>query len=357
MSMNEQSPKAPVSPDDLAAYAIDAHEAANADDIATRLHTNPDAVRQEQDLRSAAGEFAAAVVQELPPAPGLRSRVLAEARRRRTPVEVVAGSSPIDVHRVELARAILLLRDLTVEDWARPVDPPEFAGWTVHDVVVHLVANQSLLADQLGVPVPGVVETATDNEGRTAQARARHTGRPPAHAVAELEAAAEATDTELTLRGEARLNEPIEWWGGHAATRIAVLVRGFETWTHADDIRRAIGADMIVPPPASLLTMAHTACGFVPSMLAARGAHHPGRLVRFRFSDIGGAAWDVDLGVVGGVRPAGDDAVDAEIVTEAAAICRSISARLDPRQLGYEVLGDEQLAREVIDALPALAVL
>ena len=114
---------------------------------------------------------------------------------------------------------------------------------------------------------------------------------------------------------------------------------------------------MVDPPPASLLTMAHTACGFVPSMLAARGAYHPGRLVRFRFTDLGSAAWDVDLGAVGGVRPAGDDAVDAEIVTEAAAICRSISARIDPGELTYEVFGDEQLARDVVDALPALAVL
>ena len=217
---------------------------------------------------------------------------------------MVAGSSPIDVHRVELARAILLLRDLTVDDWARPVDPPELDGWTVHDVVVHLVANESLLAYQLGVPVPGIPETATDNEGRTAQAQARHAGRSPGYAVAELEAAAEATATEVAVRGEARLDEPIDWWGGRATTRMAVLVRAFETWTHADDIRRAIGAGMVVPPPASLLTMAHTACGLVPTTLGVRGGYRPGRLVRFRFTDLGDAAWDVDL-AAGRRGPAG----------------------------------------------------
>ena len=357
MGMNDESPKAPVSPDDLAVYAIDAHDAENSDGIAAHLDASLDAVRRERDLRSAAGEFAAAVVQDVTPAPAVRSRVLADARCRREPAAMVAGSSPIDVHRVELARAILLLRDLTADDWARPVDPPEMAGWTVHDVVVHLVANESLLAYQLGVPVPGIPETATDNEGRTAQARARHAGRRPGYAVAELEAAAEATDTEVAVRGEARLDEPIDWWGGRAAIRVALLVRAFETWTHADDIRRAIRAGMVVPPPASLLTMAHTACGFVPSMLAARSAYHPGRLVRFRFADLGGAAWDVDLGAVGGVRPAGDDAVDAEIVTDAAAACRCISARVEPGELPYDVVGDEQLARDVVDALPALAVL
>jgi uncharacterized protein (TIGR03083 family) len=356
MGMNDESLNPPVSPDDLAAYALDAHDAEDAAAIAAQLAASPGDVRREQDLRSAAGEFAAAVVDDVTPAPALRSRVLAEARRRE-PAVTVAGASPIDVHRVEVARAILLLRDLTVDDWTRPVDPPEMAGWTVHDVVVHLLANESLLASQLGVPAPGIPETATDNEGRTVQAQARHASRPPADAVAELEAAAEAADTEVVARGEARLDEAIDWWGGRAATWVPLLVRAFETWTHADDIRRAIGADMVVPPPASLLTMAHAGCGFVPSMLAARGAYHPGRIVRFRFTDLGGAAWDVDLGAVGGVRPAGGDAIDAELITEAAAVCRCISARVDPQQLTYDVVGDEQLAGDVVDALPALAVL
>ena len=86
-------------------------------------------------------------------------------------------------------------------------------------------------------------------------------------------------------------------------------------------------------------------------------ADHPGRLVRFRFTDLGDAAWDVDLGGVGRVRPAGDDAVDAELAVEAAAFCRGVSARVDPRALTYDVVGDEQLAGDVVDALPALAVL
>jgi uncharacterized protein (TIGR03083 family) len=357
MGMNDELPNVPVSPDDLAAYALDAHDDADAATIVAHLAARPDAVRRERDLRAAAGEFAAAVVDDIPPATELRSRVLASAWRRRQPAAVVAGASPIDVHRVEVGRVVLLLRDLTAADWNRPVDPPELAGWTVHDVVVHLVANESLLAAQLGVPVPGIPETATDNEGRTAQARARHADGPPGHAVAELEAAAEAVDTEVAARGEARLDEPIDWLGGRDPTRVALLVRAFETWTHADDIRRAIGAAMVLPPPASLLTMTHLACDFVPRLLAARGVDHRGQLVRFRFTDLGDAAWDVELGVLDGVRPAGDDTVDAEIVTTAAAMCRGISARVDPRGLSYDVVGDAQLARDVVDSLPALAVL
>ena len=93
-----------ISPDDLAAYALDAHDAV----IAAHLDTSPDAVRREQDLRSAAGEFAAAIVDEVSPRP---SCVSGSSPRRAgaAPAEVVAGASPIDVHRLEMARAILLL--------------------------------------------------------------------------------------------------------------------------------------------------------------------------------------------------------------------------------------------------------
>jgi uncharacterized protein (TIGR03083 family) len=350
-------PRPPVSADDLAAFALDAHDPDEAAAIAAHVRAVPAAARRERALRSAAGEVAAAVVADVPPGGGLRARVLGEALSRRDAAAVVAGASPIDVHRVELARAVLLLRDLAPEDWDRPVDPPELAGWTVHDLAVHLVANETLLAHHLGVPVPGIPETATDNEGRTAQARDRHRGRPPAAAVAELEEAAEAADTAVTARGEDRLDEPIDWWGGRAATRVTLLVRAFETWTHADDIRRAVGRGMVEPPPESVLTMAHAACGFVPSMLAARDAYHPGRVLRFRFRDLGDAAWDVDLGVVDSARPAGGDPVDVEIVTEAVAFCRGVSARLPASGLPCRVVGDEALGRAVVDALPALAVL
>ena len=95
----------------------------------------------------------------------------------------------------------------------------------------------------------------------------------------------------------------------------------------------------------------------VPRTLAARGGYRPGRIARFRFTDLGDAAWDIDLGPAGAVRPAGDDAVDAEIVTEAAAICRGISARIGPAELEYTVFGDDLLVSDIIDALPALAVI
>ena len=342
--------------DDLAAYALDAHDPDDTTAIESHLLAEPGAARWEQALRDAAGALAAAGTREVDPPPDLRERVLAAARQRRPPDRSEGGASPVAIHRVEVMRLLFLLRALSPEDWSRPVDPPEFAGWSVHDVVVHLVANESLLARDLGVPVTGIPETAGDNEGRTAAAQARHRALPPARAVAELEAAAESVDDVVGPLDDAGLDGQIPWWGGSAPIRQALLVRAFETWTHADDIRRALDIPMQAPTPASLQTMTRAACGFVPAMLAVRGADHPDRVVRFRFPDLG-AAWDVNLGEIGRARPAGEDPVDAEITIDAVDLCRGIGARIPDDGLTYVSRGDDHLARDVVDSLPALAVL
>lgn len=360
MGMNDQQQPADPTLDDLAVFALDAHDPAEEGAIAAYLRAVPGAARWERTLRDVAGELAAAAAPDTGPPGDLGARVLRTATARRPAAPRVAGASPVEVHRVELSRLVLLLSDLGPGDWSRPVDPPELAGWSVHDLAVHVMANESLMADHLGEPVPGVTETEQDNEGRAAAARARHRGLPPAAAVAELEAAGEVVDavvsTIVATRGEGGLDDRIEWWGGPSAIGVVLLVRAFEAWTHADDVRRALARPEVPPPPASIHTMASRACGFAPALLAARGAHHPGRVVRFRFPDIApDAAWDVDLGVVGSVRPAGDGEADAELAMTALAFCRGISARVRPRDIEVVATGDTRLAAQVVEALPALA--
>lgn len=386
MGMNDEHSPAPdpATLDDLAVYALDAHDPDEAAAIELHLLASPAAARWERALRDTAGEYAAAGTSEIAPPPGLRARVVAAARARRAPVQRPAGhdpaerdgagpparhagalagpaeaedDSPADVHRIELQRAVLLLRGLRPGDWDRPLDPPEMAGWTVHDLAAHLAANESLLAGRLGVPVDGIPETAGDNDGRTGAARARHRELPPAAAVDELEAAAGAVDDVVTGLDGMGLDAEIDWWGLPTPVRGALMVRAFETWTHADDIRRAVDVPMLPPPAASLRAMTRVACGLVPAMLAVSGAHHAGRVVRLRFPDLARASWDVDLGGVGRVAPAGDRSADAEITIDALALCRGVGDRIPPGGLAYTSRGDADLARAVVTAVPALAVL
>ena len=269
---------------------------------------------------------------------------------------MVAGSSPIDVHRVEMARAILLLRDLTVDDWTRPVDPPEFAGWTVHDVVVHLVANESLLARPARRAGAGHPRDRHRQRGphRPGPGPAR---RPAAGAGGRRVGGGRGGDAPRS-RPAARPASTSRSTGGAAElpTWMAVLVRAFETWTHADDIRRAIGAGMVVPPPASLLTMAHAACGLVPRMLRPRRlpsrAARPVPIHRPRRRRLGRRPGSRRR------RPSGRRRRGRRRDRHRGRSHLSGNQRrIGPAELEYTVFGDDLLVSDIIDALPALAVL
>ena len=332
--MNDDSPNAPVSPDDLAAYALDAHDADDAAAIAAHLDASPDDGRREQDLRSAAGEFAAAVVNEVTPAPGLRSRVLAEARRRREPAAVVAGSSPIDVHRVEVgagdpaaarpdgrrlgppgrpARARRL-------DRSRRRGPPgrqrDAAGPPAGSA--RCPASPRPPPTTRGAPPRPMPGTPVDRR----RWQSPSWRRPPRRRPRKSPPGARPASTSRST-------------GGAAAPR-----RGLLCWC-APSRRGPTPTISVGPSGQAWSSRRRRRCSRWPMRRAAS--------CRGRSPSAGGCApddwcdsdsptsatprWDVDLGAVGGVRPAGDDAVDAEIVTEAVAVCRGISARLDPREL------------------------
>jgi uncharacterized protein (TIGR03083 family) len=348
--------RSPPSIDDLAAFALDAVDGDERRAIADHLDTDPGAAATERSLRRAAGELGAAgtVAVDTPPPSALRARVLTAAHARRAPA-APGGTTPVEMHRVELSRAIALLRTLGPDAWAEPLDPPELAGWTVHDAVVHLAANEALLAQALGVGLAGVPEEEQDNERRTAQARVRHRGRPTTEALDELESAAEAVDTHVSALTVEQLTGPVELWGRPSTVVGTLYTRSFETWTHTDDIRRATALPEAAPPPGTMHLLCRAAIGLVPHMLQARGVDVPGRVVRFRLEGPGADTWEIAL-PGGGVQPPGPTDPDVEISVGTVDLCRAVSARVPAAGLPYTSRGDTDLARRIIESLPALAV-
>ena len=309
----------------------------------------------EQALRTVAGELGAVGVVdvETAPPPALRARILAAARACRAPA-ATTELTPVDLHRIELSRAITALRHLAAGRWDRRLDPPELAGWTVHDAVVHLAANQALLAQTLHVALSGVPETETANEPRTALAWARHRHHPPTHALDELEEAAATVDAHLSRLSPDQLDRTIEFWGRTTTLARTLYARTFETWTHTDDVRRAVGAAEAPPSPPVMRQLCRAAVTVVPHMLRARGVEPPSRLVRFHLDGPGGAAWDLALpdGVAG---PAGDAEPDTELAMGTVDLCRVVSARIPEGGLRYTSRGDTDLAAQIVESLPALA--
>ena len=180
------------SPDDLAAFALDALETSELKAVEARL----DGQQPPPDLdawRQALGEVAT-LAAEQPPS-DLRDRALSSATARRPfgaalqqPEELPANeaySRTVDA----LGR---LLSELSPEDWSAPT----IEGWTVKGLVAHLVAVEEYFGRQLGLwPLEIDEALEADHLGMTQSVRRRVVGSPGAGGAGPL-AGADRSDHE-----------------------------------------------------------------------------------------------------------------------------------------------------------------
>jgi uncharacterized protein (TIGR03083 family) len=334
----------------LGAHALDALEPAEADAVDAHLATCAACAGTLALLRGTAAELAA--LTPAPPPDHLRHEVLAlAASRAQRPVE--DRGDPLDVHGIEADRLARLLTSLVDDAWTTDAGPA-FPDWTVHDLAAHLAATETLLAAQLGVD--GLTpDRATAAEARAHEAVARHRRLEPAAAVAEFVAAATAVTRAASI---ALIGGPplVQWAGTELPLDVALTHRAFEIWTHADDIRTALGRDRAAPPPASLTTMSRTVLDGLPLMMAVAEADHPGRVVELRLTGAGGGTYTLVLGLDGGVVPL-SDAPDAHLEIDVVDFCRAIADRADPSGVTYRTTGDSRLGADLVRSLPVLAVL
>jgi hypothetical protein len=132
------------------------------------------------------------------------------------------------------------------------------------------------------------------------------------------------------------------------------VVRAFELWTHADDVRRAVGRPLDQPPPAALRTMADRAVRGLPGLLLLSGVEPPPVPVRVVLTGQGGRTWDIDLDLSG--RPDAELGAPATtVVCDIVDYCRLASRRIAVDELDVDVLGDRGLGRQLLVAAQAIA--
>jgi uncharacterized protein (TIGR03083 family) len=141
--------------------------------------------------------------------------------------------------------------DLSPDRWARSTDCP---GWTVHDVLAHMVGTESQL---LGRPVPDPGEEPMPpyvrnpiGEANERWVRSRR-HMPGEQLLAEFQ---EVTGARLArLRGMSDEELAAESWtpAGPGTYRDLVLIRIFDCWVHEQDIRRALGHPGHLSGPAA----------------------------------------------------------------------------------------------------------
>lgn len=134
-----------------------------------------------------------------------------------------------------------LLHQLSTPQWSLPALP----GWSVHDVVAHLVGTERMLA---GDPVPEIDQAATPgahihndigwtNEAWVLALR----GTEPAPMVAAFDAITSRRLSALRAMGPADFDAPSWTPVGQATYGRFMEVRVFDTWMHEQDIRAAVG--------------------------------------------------------------------------------------------------------------------
>jgi uncharacterized protein (TIGR03083 family) len=329
----------------LGAYAVDACDDAEIAAVEELLVHDTDARREADELRNVASLLGA--TQALAPSPGLRDALLSRARR----VRPAPGDDPaLALYEAQTNRFEALVAELRPGDLALAT----FNGLTVGELVVHMAAMESAFAASAGTPtIPDL--TTNDIEVRTRQLIEELGDDPVPDAQALWRRSVDALRA-WAAESAGRLEVP--GLGFSMSRQSALAARAFETWTHDDDIRRALGRPLLEPPPEHLHVMADTSTRSIPLALLAIGRTRPGKKATIELTGEGGGTWTVplEMGVERPV-PGADDTADVTVRLDVVEWCRLASERLDPAAVVFEAAGDVTLVDDVFAAAPAFATL
>lgn len=133
-----------------------------------------------------------------------------------------------------------LTAELGDEDWDRPTGCP---GWSVRDVVAHVVGLEALLAGdpEPDVELTGDLDHVRDEMGRYMETHvAARRGRSVDELLAELATVADRRRAQLAGIDEVGEEVPTVMGGRGVAARV-LPIRVFDLYAHEQDVRRAVG--------------------------------------------------------------------------------------------------------------------
>lgn len=317
----------------IGAYALDACEPEEVAALDAYVEGHPEIAADVERLREAAAALGAAGA-VIPP-PGLRDRLLHVAGERVSPV------SPQEALEAETERFDALLATLAGAD----LDVVTHNGLSVHDLVSHIEAiDRAFVGEAAAVPAKYRLIGATEVQQITAETLPEHAGEAFADTVTRFRG------TRSDLVGLADRLPAEKLVAGYRCDDVLV-VRAFETWTHHDDICRALGRDETVPAPAVMRAMAELSVRSLPLAMAVRGTPRPDRIARLVLTGAGGGEWTFACGPGAAASGVADVVIRAPVVEW----CRRFADRLEPDVVPAEVEGDVELAKELVSAANAFA--
>jgi uncharacterized protein (TIGR03083 family) len=334
-------------------YALNALEGAEQAAIDSRLVGDAElastVARFQAVLEAVALDTATA-----PPAE-LAGKITQTARAQRSAGEPTGRWAtkiidPIECGERAMRQFMAVLASLGDSDWTKPCPP--FDGWTVRDLVAHVIAVERQLAAQLGVGAfvvpPQADSTGISDHLEFTRPLIAELSSAPASYLPDLLAATAKPLSKVfaSFDQEALRRTRIKLVGvPSVSVQTALLVRTFELWTHGEDICRAVGRPVPGLDPDQLRLLCGLAVEIVPGGVAMRGSHRRGR-VRIVLTGPGGGAWTANIGV--GPDPTDPAQHDALLVADALSFCRLAARRVTPDELAGSVTGDGSLVDEAL---------
>jgi len=241
------------------------------------------------------------------------------------------------------------------QDLARPTECP---GWTVHDQISHVVGVESWLEGHKDprVDMPQYEHIRNDLGKKVEYAVEVRRGRTGAEVVAELEDVLAQRLSALrdpALTDSSIINGPF----GPDLAATVLLLRTFDVWTHEQDIRSALGRPGNLDSGAASVFVSMVMLQ-LPRLIAKGAGLEPGHAVVIDVTGplVARQGVRVDVDEQGRARghempadPPPDGATTISLSTEAFA--RRAAGRRSVSDTAYSVVGDDAIARRVLEAL------
>lgn len=241
-----------------------------------------------------------------------------------------------------------LCSSLTEDEWKRPTGCP---GWSVQDNVSHLVDFEAFA---LGRPRPDhqvadLGHTRNDmGKGNEVGVDARRR-LPGAEVLAEYrEVTAARLDQLRALRDtdlDAEAMTPI----GPGTVRDLLTLRVMDTWSHEQDIRRALGRPGHVDGPVVAHSVEYFS-RFLPFAVAKLAGAPDGTTVVFHVGDLSPFAVVVDDGRGRALEPSPAEPT-VVVRTDPGTFQALVGGRSDADASRVEVAGEVELGRRIVERL------
>lgn len=293
----------------------------------------------DEALDAMIGELADPVA-AVPPAE-VFEQVMHVARRTTRPEQTV--STPLALLEHQIGALDALVDTLAGDDWAAVVAPYD---WTVQQLLTHLAIVDRYTGRQMGLTSDGPDPERTAHLRLGADRIAAALDDDPASTIGTWRRNAAALLDGLRSGAAPDLDAETELHGWPFRVRGAIVARAFETWTHADDIRRALGRPVEAPSADDLRAMSRFSVSTLPLLypIVASGE---------TFTD---GARVVLTGEGGGTYDLGDGERSTLLVLDVVAYCRMAARRAAVGELDLTIEGDVETAHRLLGAAQVFAV-